>query len=86
MSFCGCNKHMVKRKVTKTKTATHRSFHRSTKNKVLAGVCGGLAEYFNIDPLIVRSIFIGLAFIDGSGIILYVLLWIFTPVAGKKTN
>lgn len=75
---------MPKRKVSKTKTTSHRTFHRSTKNKVIAGVCGGLAEYFNIDPLIVRSIFIGLACIDGAGIVLYVLLWIFTPVAGKK--
>lgn len=76
---------MPKRKVTKTKTTSHRSLHRSTKNKVLAGVCGGLAEYFNVDPLLVRALFIGLAFIDGSGIVLYVLLWIFTPSsAGKK--
>lgn len=75
---------MSKRKVTKTKSTTHRSFHRSTKNKVIAGVCGGLAEYFNIDPLIVRALFIGLACIDGSGIVLYVLLWIFTPTTSKK--
>lgn len=75
---------MPKRKVSKTQLAKHRVFHRSAKNKVLAGVCAGMAEYFNIDPLIVRSIFIGLACIDGAGIVLYVLLWIFTPVAGKK--
>lgn len=75
---------MPKRKVSKSQPTKHRTFHRSTKNKVIAGVCGGLAEYFNIDPLIVRALFIGLACIDGSGIVLYVLLWIFTPVTNKK--
>ncbi len=58
---------------------THKKLTRSTKNKVIAGVCGGLARYFNIDPIIVRVLFVALSLAEGSGILLYILLWIFVP-------
>ncbi len=46
---------------------------------MIAGVCGGLAEYFVIDPTIVRLVFVLLAMFGGPGIILYIILWIITP-------
>lgn len=52
---------------------------RSEKNKILGGVCGGIGEYFNIDPSIIRLIFILLAVFGGSGFFIYVILWMILP-------
>jgi phage shock protein C len=61
---------------------------RSNKDFVIAGVCGGLAEYFKIDPIIIRIIFIVLSFGGGSGILIYVILWLVLPMQSgiKKEN
>ncbi len=56
-----------------------RRLYRSRKNKMIAGVCGGVAEYLNIDPAIVRLIMALLVFADGLGIILYILALIIIP-------
>ena len=53
--------------------------YRSETNKVIAGVAGGLGEYFNIDPTIIRIIFILLTIFGGSGLIIYVVLWLIIP-------
>ena len=52
---------------------------RSRSERMIAGVCGGLATYFNIDPLIVRLGFALLAMMNGVGIMLYLLLWLLLP-------
>jgi phage shock protein PspC (stress-responsive transcriptional regulator) len=49
------------------------------KNRILLGVAGGLAEYFKIDPVIVRVIFILLVFANGFGVLLYLLLALLMP-------
>ena len=56
-----------------------RKLYRSTTNRQLAGVCGGLAEYFNLDATLIRVLFIVLAVLGGSGVILYVAMWIIVP-------
>ena len=56
-----------------------KRLYKSGKNKVLCGVCGGIAEYFNIDPLIVRLVFVALFFGWGCGGMLYLLLWLLAP-------
>lgn len=57
-----------------------KRLYRSTTNKVLAGVCGGLGEYFNVDPTIVRVVFVLLALPGGlPGILPYVILWLVVP-------
>ncbi len=53
--------------------------YRSETNKVVAGVAGGLGEYFNIDPTIIRIIFVLLTIFGGSGILIYLILWIVIP-------
>lgn len=53
--------------------------YRSSDERVLAGVAGGLAEYFKIDPLLIRIGFIALAFVEGLGIILYIALLLLMP-------
>jgi phage shock protein C len=52
---------------------------RSEQNKVVAGVCGGLGEYFDIDPTIVRLVFIVFALAGGPGILAYIIMWLIMP-------
>lgn len=56
-----------------------KKLYRSTNNKMLAGVCGGIAEYFNIDPTIVRLVWAGLTVFQGIGLLLYILAAIIIP-------
>lgn len=53
--------------------------YRIVNGKVIGGVAGGLAEYFGIDPTIMRIIFILLTLIGGGGILIYLILWIVVP-------
>jgi phage shock protein PspC (stress-responsive transcriptional regulator) len=54
------------------------ALRRSTTNKVLGGVCGGLAEYTGVEALLWRIGFVALALI-GAGVLVYPLLWILLP-------
>jgi phage shock protein C len=54
--------------------------YRSATDKVIGGVCGGLAHYFNIDPALVRIAFVVFALTGGAGVLLYIVLWIAIPV------
>ncbi len=56
-----------------------RRFYLSTTDKKLGGVCGGLAEYFGIDSLIVRIAFVILILGFGTGLLAYILLWLLAP-------
>ncbi len=53
--------------------------YRSKKNKILAGVCGGIAEYFDVDPVLVRLLLVLLVLMGFAGIILYLVAWIIMP-------
>lgn len=57
-----------------------KKLYRSENDRIIAGVCGGIAEYFDIDSSIVRLIFIFLFIYGGSGILVYIILWIVLPV------
>ena len=59
--------------------AETRKLYRSRSNRQIAGVCGGLAEYFNMDATLLRVLFIVLAVLGGSGIVLYLAMWIIVP-------
>jgi phage shock protein PspC (stress-responsive transcriptional regulator) len=56
-----------------------RRLLRSRDDRVIAGVCSGLARYFNIDPLIVRIAAVALAFVGGAGLIAYIAAWFLVP-------
>jgi phage shock protein C len=60
-------------------TMDGRQLTRSQTNKRIAGVCGGIAEYFDIDPTLVRVAFVVAALVGGPGLLLYVVLWIVLP-------
>lgn len=53
--------------------------YRSGREKILGGVCGGIAEYFGVDPTIVRILWILMTLAWGFGLLLYVILWIIVP-------
>ncbi len=59
--------------------APHTRFYRDERNKVVAGVCSGIANYFGIDPLVVRILFVIFAFGFGFGFITYLVLWVAVP-------
>ena len=54
---------------------------RSANDRMLAGVAAGLAEYMNIDPTIVRLLFVLLALAGGGGGLIYIIMWIIMPEA-----
>ena len=57
-----------------------KRLYRSTTDRMIAGVCGGIAEYFNIDPAIVRIVAVILLLPGGlPGFLPYVILWIVVP-------
>src|SRR4030095_12529518 len=54
---------------------------RSSDDRVLGGVAGGIAEYFAIDPLLVRLAFVVASFLGGIGVVAYIVAWIVLPSA-----
>ena len=58
-----------------------KRLYRNPDDSIIAGVCGGLAAYFRVDPLVFRILFFALLFLRGFGILLYIILWIAMPSA-----
>ncbi len=56
-----------------------KKLYRSETNKMLCGVCSGIAEYFDIDPTLIRLLWVVLTFIGFSGIIAYIIAAIIIP-------
>ena len=73
------------------KTSAHeplqgKKLFRNPDDVVVAGVASGLAAYFNIDPLIVRIIFIFSLFVGGGGVLAYLIFWLIMPIARTATE
>lgn len=60
---------------------TSKKLYRNPDDKKIAGVCSGLATYFDIDPTIIRLIFVILVISGGSGVLAYIILWVVTEEA-----
>lgn len=56
-----------------------RRLYRSATNKVLGGVCYGMGTYFNMDPTIVRLLWVLFTLLGGAGILAYIICWIVIP-------
>ena len=56
-----------------------KRLYRSLTDHKIAGVAGGLAEYFDTDPLLLRLAFVVLALAGGGGVLIYIILWVITP-------
>ncbi|MDD3711348.1 MAG: PspC domain-containing protein [Patescibacteria group bacterium] len=65
---------------------TRKKLYRSREDRVIWGVCGGLADYFVIDPLVVRLIFIALFFGGGSGLLIYIIFALVVPSEGEDSS
>jgi phage shock protein C len=62
----------------------HKRLMRSRSDRILGGVCAGLASYFGTDPLLIRLVFVVITLAQGAGILLYILLWVLMPEEGVE--
>lgn len=63
-----------------------KPLRRSRKHKVIAGVCGGFAEHFNIDVALVRVIWLLVALFGGGGVLAYLICWIVIPLEEEHAS
>ncbi|MCF8230346.1 MAG: PspC domain-containing protein [Bacteroidales bacterium] len=57
-----------------------RGLYRSRTDSVIGGIAGGIANYLNTDPTIIRILFVLLAIFGGGGVLIYIILWIAVPI------
>lgn len=62
-----------------------KRLYKSSRNKKICGVCGGIAEYLNMDPTVIRLITAIIALACGSGIILYIIMAFVMPYDNEIT-
>jgi phage shock protein C len=75
--------------VAKVEKTVYSRLYRSEKNKIVAGICGGIGEYFNFDPTIIRLVFVLVTIFGGGGVLIYLVLWLVVPsesYPGKNNN
>jgi len=58
---------------------SYRRLFRSDEDRVVAGICGGLSEYFSIDPVLIRLLWLVSIMLGGGGLIIYLLGWLLIP-------
>lgn len=56
-----------------------KRLYRSKNDKVFGGVCAGIGDYFNLDPVLVRLLWVIAALVMGAGILAYIIAWIIIP-------
>jgi phage shock protein C len=67
-------------------TSEVKRLYRSKKEKMIGGVCGGLGEFFQVDPIIFRLIFLMLLFGVGSGALIYIVMMLIIPEAPTEVK
>lgn len=63
-------------------TASYKKIVRTKNERMIAGVCGGVAQYAGVDPVIVRLALAALTVLGGTGILVYIAAWIIIPEEG----
>lgn len=61
-----------------------KKLYRSNKQRIIAGICGGIADYTNSDPTLIRLIAVLLIFLPGAGLLAYAILWLIIPLEGTE--
>lgn len=61
-------------------TETVKKLYRSSHDRMIGGVCGGLGQYFAVDPTLVRLLFVAAMLLGGHGLLIYLVLLILVPV------
>ena len=56
-----------------------KKIYLSNQEKKIAGVCAGLGQYFDMDPVFFRILFIFFSFFGGAGVVLYLIMWLIIP-------
>ena len=59
---------------------------RIKEGRMLGGVCGGIAKYLDIDPVIIRILWVAFTLVVGVGLLVYVVAWILIPEEGEEEN
>lgn len=78
---CGARQQATGAPDVASVTGGPRKLMRSSTDKKIGGVCAGVAEYFDLDPTLVRVIWLLIVLCGGTGLLLYVILWIVLPQA-----
>src|SRR3989339_391384 len=63
-----------------------KKLYRDEDDQIIAGVCSGVASYFGIDPIFIRLLFVALFFMNGAGILIYIILWAVMPLAKTSSQ
>ena len=63
-----------------------KKLYRSKKDRKIAGVCGGIAEYFDIDSNLVRLLTVLTLFLGGAGVVTYIIAWIIIPETPEQVS
>ncbi len=71
---------------TQRTDAPGRLLRRRTSDRVIGGVAGGIGDYFNVDPLLIRIGFVGLIIFGGAGAVLYLIAWLLMPAEGQDLS
>lgn len=58
----------------------YKRLYRSRRDRMIAGVCGGLADYFEMDPTWVRLAFLVFLLLGGSALLVYLIMWLIVPL------
>lgn len=74
------NTYSVEGEIVSNSNSLTKRLKRSSKDKKIGGVCGGFGEYFNVDPTFVRVLWILTVLLGGTGLLLYLILWIVMPL------
>jgi phage shock protein C len=65
---------------TKGRNIVEKRLQRSRTERMIGGVCGGLADYFGMDPTLVRALLVFVTLLGGAGVLLYAVLWVVMPL------
>ena len=63
-----------------------KKLYRSKKDKMIAGVCGGIAEYFDVDSTLVRLLTVIFILLGGAGVVVYIIAWIIIPETPEQVS
>ncbi len=81
MGYSGYLKQESYQRYNSDNHSEYKKLYRQSDQKVLGGVCSGIAVYFNTDPVFIRILFIVLFFGAGTGLLLYLIMWIVVPTS-----
>ena len=68
------------------KSIMKKKLYRSKKDKMIAGVCGGIAEYFDVDSTLVRLLTVIFVLLGGAGVVVYIIAWIIIPQTPEQVS